>query len=42
MAERDLPDQKSIGLGQLRGLVSPCSFAELGLAVERIRESLSS
>ena len=42
VAERDLPDQKSIGLGPLRRLVSPCSFHELGAVVERVRKSLGS
>ena len=36
------PDQKSIGLGPLRRLVSPCSFDDLGAAVERVRKSLGS
>ena len=40
IAERALPDQKSIGLGPLRRLASPCSFDELGAAVERARKSL--
>ena len=42
IAERDLPDQKSIGLGPLQRLVSRCSFDELGVAVERARKSLGS
>ena len=42
VAERDLPAQKSIGLGPLQLLVSPCTFDELGAAVERVRKALSS
>lgn len=42
IAERDLPAQKSIGLGPLQRLVSPCSFDELGAAVERVRQALGS
>ena len=42
LAERDLPAQKSIGLRPLQGLASPCSFDELGAAVERVRKALGS
>ena len=42
IAERDLPAQKTIGLGPLQRLVSPCSFDELGAAVERVRKALDS
>lgn len=42
IAERDLPAQKSIGLGPLQRLVLPCSFDELGAAVERVRKALGS
>ena len=41
IAERDLPAQKSLGLGPLQRLVSPCSFDQLGAAVERVRKALS-
>ena len=42
IAERGLPAQKSIGLGPLQRLVSPCGFDKLGAAVETVRKALRS
>ena len=42
IAERDLPAQKTIGLGPLQRLISPCSFDELGAGVEGVRKALGS
>ena len=39
VTERQLPDQKSIGLRTLEKIVSPCGVSELGDAVEHARRS---
>lgn len=36
IAERDLPDQKSIGLNVLRGMVPSCDASDLQSAVETV------
>ena len=37
VAERDLPkNQKSIGLGRLKGIAAPCGVADLRIAVETV------
>ncbi len=40
VAERDLPDQKSIGLNVLRRMAPACSMTELGAVVDTIRSDL--